>query len=89
MSEGWKNGSTRAWRALRKQILERDQYRCQLQLEGCRTLADCVHHIHGKTVTGDHPQYLVAACTPCNLKVGDPQGPTKKDPPFTPHKRWW
>lgn len=89
VSEGWKNGSTWAWRKTRKQILQRDMHRCQLRLEGCRVIADCVHHTHGRSVTGDDPAYLVAACTPCNLKVGDPQGRVSKDPQFQPHKQWW
>jgi 5-methylcytosine-specific restriction endonuclease McrA len=81
MSKGWEGGSTRAWRKVRAAILERDQHRCQLQVEGiCKTLADCVHHLKGKQF-GDDPAYLVAACTPCNLHVGDPnQGTSDPDP---------
>lgn len=44
----------------------------------CGVVADCVHHTRGVS-TGFDMRYLVASCTPCNLKVGDP---TKKaDPP--------
>lgn len=85
MSEAWKGGSTAAWRKIRAHVLARDNHRCQLQLDGCRGRADCVHHTVGKAVTGDDPEYLVAACTPCNLKVGDP---ARHDPPVVPRTQW-
>lgn len=78
-------------------MLERDGYQCQIKLPGvwtnrrgervsCRGKADCVHHTLGKAVTGDDPDYCVAACTPCNLKLGDV---TKAaDPPPSPTTRW-
>lgn len=82
MSTAWVGGSTRAWRALRRVVLERDGYRCMLALPGtwrvrgggvrqCMGRADCVHHVVGRDVSGDDPLYMVAACTPCNLKLGD------------------
>lgn len=93
--EGWGSGSTREWRRIRAQVLARDSHRCQLAIAGtCKTKADCVHHLYGKAVTGDNPRYLVAACTPCNLRVGDPQrgdstGRGKHhDPPPTPRTKW-
>jgi hypothetical protein len=44
------------------------------------------HHTHGKAVTGDDPAWMVAACAPCNLHIGDP---TKHaDPPPQPRTRW-
>lgn len=73
MSAGWTGGSTRAWRRVRAHVLARDQHRCRLRVEQvCRTRADCVHHTLGKAL-GDDPADLVAACTPCNLHVGDPR----------------
>ena len=83
MSKGWAKGSTRAQRALNARILLRDGYRCRLAYPGewvvrtgqrrhCMGTADCVHHTRGKAVTGDDPDYMVAACTPCNLKAGAP-----------------
>lgn len=85
MSGAWGKGSTWAWRKLRKQILERDQYRCQLRIEGiCKTRADCVHHLDGKAM-GDDPDRLVASCTPCNLRLGNPAG---RDPRITPRTQW-
>lgn len=84
MSRAWNGGSTRQWRALRAQVLADNQRdndgRCQIALPGlddsgvpiCAGQADCVHHAIGKALTGDDPAYLVASCTPCNLKVGRP-----------------
>jgi 5-methylcytosine-specific restriction endonuclease McrA len=99
MSRAWDGGSTRAWRRIRARILARDNYTCRLHLPGtwtvrdsrgrpvlrrCLIAADCVHHVQGRAVTGDDPRYMIAACTPCNLKVGAPDG----DPPNRPVTRW-
>jgi len=87
MSKSWSKGSTRGWRRVRAQVLARDGYRCQLRLPGkCTSVATCAHHTKGKGVTGDDPRYLVAACDPCNLAVGDPTRRT--DPPAQPVTRW-
>lgn len=86
MSEGWGKGSTRRWRVVRAQVLKRDQYRCQLKLDVCTTIAECVHHLRGKR-HGDDPEWLVAACNACNLKIGDPERVTK-DPPMRPRMKW-
>jgi len=81
MSKAWRTptpGGTRAWRKKREQILARDSWLCQLKLpDVCKYRADCVHHTLGRTVSGDDEAHLVAACTPCNLKIGDPR---KLDP---------
>lgn len=84
MSRDWSKGSTRAWRRTRRLVLERDHYRCQLKLDGCTTRATTAHHTKGKAL-GDDPRFLVAACQPCNLKVGDP---TKADPEPLPWSGW-
>lgn len=84
MSRSWESGSSRQWRRLRRQVLERDGYRCRLELEGCTTIARHVHHLAGKA-QGDDPSKLVAACKSCNLKVGDP---TRHDPDPTPWHGW-
>lgn len=77
MSKGWGGGSTWAWRRKRERVLKRDNYRCQLKIEGvCIGKATHVHHVKGKAM-GDDERWLVAACAPCNLHVGDP---TKHDP---------
>lgn len=84
MSKGWEGGSTRAWRRVRRHVLERDGYLCRLKLDGCTTRATHVHHLAGKGA-GDDPANLVAACQHCNLKVGDP---TKHDPDPIPWTGW-
>lgn len=87
MSKNWAGGSTRGWRRIREFVLARDRYRCRLQLTGCTSIADCVHHTRGRAATGDDPAYLEAACTPCNLKVGDPTR-TATTPRAQPRTRW-
>lgn len=67
-------------------VLVRDEYQCQLELDVCTSVATCVHHTAGRSVTGDDPAYLVASCEPCNLKLGDP---TKlADPPNKGVTKW-
>lgn len=83
MSKTWKDGSTRRWRTIRAAVLIRDGYLCQIKTAGrwwtrtgwkqCLVRADCVHHTLGREITGDDPAYLQAACSPCNLKVGEPK----------------
>lgn len=96
-TEAWPNGSTRAWRKVREQVLKRDGRVCQLRLDGCTYRATAVHHTAGRQVTGDNPRYLVAACQPCNTKVGDPTKPRgsggssrkqNADPPCQPRTIW-
>ncbi len=85
MSKAWAKGSTRQWRKTRLAVLNRDGWRCRLRHDVCTKVATCVHHVLGRTATGDDPRYLVASCQPCNLKVGDPA--THK-PKFRPQTRW-
>lgn len=85
MSKAWSRGSTAAWRRTRAAVLARDGHRCQLKLDGCTTRATQAHHLRGREVSGDNPQYLVAACQACNLAVGDPR---RHDPPMRAHTRW-
>lgn len=96
MSGAWAGGSTSRWRKTRAVVLARDLYRCRIALPGvwknakgqtrkCLGRADCVHHLDGKA-KGDNPARMIAACTPCNLKTGDP---TKAaDPPGRSMTRW-
>lgn len=97
MSRGWQGGTQAGWRRVRSVVLARDGYQCQIKTPGewttaggkaqqCLVHADCVHHTLGKQTTGDDPDYLVAACTPCNLKVGDPT--RTPDPAPRPSTRW-
>lgn len=96
MSKG-RPSSTRAQQELYSRVLLRDEYRCMLALPGewttksgqrrhCMGRADCVHHTRGWSRTGDDPLYLVAACSPCNLRVGE-VAPTD-DPPHRPMTQW-
>lgn len=85
MSKAWAKGSTSAWRRIRVDVLGRDRYRCRLQLAGCTTIADQVHHTVPRTVVGDDPEYLVAACRHCNLKAGNPQ---RHEPAPRPTTAW-
>jgi 5-methylcytosine-specific restriction endonuclease McrA len=85
----WQQGSTRAWRRIRAAVLERDGYRCRLRItEVCSGVATHVHHTRGRALTGDDPRWLVAACQPCNLHVGDVTRPAVADPAPTPRTRW-
>lgn len=90
-SKNWKQGSTRAWRNIRQQILVNNQInnkgRCELQIPGtCTGPATEVHHTYGRAMTGDDPRYLQAVCKACNLRIGDPtQGP---DPVSNPKTHW-
>lgn len=60
---------------MRRAVLERDEYRCQIKIaDCCTTIADTVHHTLGWAVTGDNPAHLVAACKACNLRIGEPKG---------------
>ena len=77
---------------MRALVLARNQVenggRCTLAIEGtCVDVADCVHHKLGRALTGDHDErYLMAVCTACNRKVGDPQ--RLPDPPARPVSMW-
>jgi 5-methylcytosine-specific restriction endonuclease McrA len=71
--KGWNGqGSTTAWERVRKVVLARDSYTCRIKLPGCTIVARCVHHTIGKQ-HGDDPAWLVAACTHCNLSIGEPK----------------
>lgn len=64
-----RNGSTRAWRVTRAQILRRDGYVCQI--EGCNLEAEHVDHILPVVQGGtDEPSNLRATCAHHNLERG-------------------
>lgn len=94
VSKNWKNGSTQGHRKARAYVLMRDGYRCQLAIPGewprwggmarCLVRATEAHHTKGKAITGDDPDFMIAACKPCNLKVGEP----KVDPAPRPVTEW-
>jgi len=77
MSKMWAKGSTTRWRKIRAAVLLANQSenrgRCTLAIKGvCTGTADTVHHILGRSITGDDPRYLAAVCAACNLAVGEP-----------------
>ena len=88
MPKSWKQqgGSTHAWLRTKAYVIQRDGRRCQLQVKDvCTRIATTAHHAVGKAITGDDPRYLVAACQPCNLHVGDP---SRADPEPRPWGGW-
>ncbi|WP_019060974.1 HNH endonuclease [Streptomyces prunicolor] len=60
------------WEALRLQVLQRDQYVCQLQFGDCEGQATQVDHIIAKNNGGtDTLDNLQAACRKCNGRKQD------------------
>ena len=96
----WGKGSTRAWRTVRAMVLRRDKlegWGCRAHDEGwctragvgahpCTGVPTHAHHTHGRRRTGDDPRFIVAACEPCNLAIGDPAAAA--DPPCIGVTRW-
>jgi 5-methylcytosine-specific restriction endonuclease McrA len=73
---------------MRAAVLARDKHLCQLKIEGVcvqRSTPMHVHHKLGKA-RGDDARYLVAACAPCNQRLGDPM--RAADPPAVPVTKW-
>jgi hypothetical protein len=64
---------TAAWQKLRRQVLARDGYLCQIRGARCTGLADTAHHI---LPSSTHPQLfwdpanVQAACRACNFGDG-------------------
>jgi 5-methylcytosine-specific restriction endonuclease McrA len=58
------------WWYTRRLVLERDGYRCKIQLPGCTVHARAVDHIQEVSDGGDWYALsnLQAACTPCNTR---------------------
>lgn len=85
-TRGWgEQGSSRAWRRVRAHVLDRDRYRCQLQLDGCTYRATVAHHtvtFIGRPEDVD-PALIIAACEHCNLAVGDPASTDPEPKPWT------
>lgn len=60
-----------AFEPTRRRILERDGYRCQIQLDGCTGTATHVDHITPLSKGGVDTDFnLQAACAHCNLRKG-------------------
>ena len=61
----------RKWAVIRKQVLLRDAYTCQLKLDHCTLVATTVDHIIPRKYEGsDELQNLQAACSNCNNDKG-------------------
>ncbi len=63
-----RNGSTRAWRKVRGEVLERDNYVC-FYCGGKATTAD--HLLPVSRGGTDSKENLVAACSDCNGRKGE------------------
>jgi 5-methylcytosine-specific restriction enzyme A len=74
------------WKRIRRHILERDRYTCQIQYPKCRGKADCVDHIISPAKGGSWyaPSNLRAACTTCNSIRANLE---RNTPP--PSRNWW
>lgn len=87
MSKSWEKGSTTEWRRIRRYVLGRDRGQCRIRIQGtCTGTATHAHHTLGRAITGDDPMFIVAACAPCNLAIGDPM--KGKDPPGKSATKW-
>src|SRR5688500_18236225 len=73
---------------LRKRILVRDNYECQIRMDGCLGTASTVDHIHPKAwggrATADN---LRAACRPCNQRKGARADPAQRASFFSEGKQ--
>lgn len=60
--------SSPGWRRIRRLVLERDGYRCQIGLPGCTGEATVVDHIQAAADQGSNrPSNLRASCESCNI----------------------
>lgn len=61
--------NTPEWAEKRRQVLERDNYICQAQMQGCQITANTAHHT-GYRIYNDTPLFeLVSVCGPCHRKI--------------------
>ncbi len=76
MSAGWHGGSSRAWRRLRRLVLDRDAHRCQVPVEFgelCLQPAQTVGHLDALAEGGPKladPSRLRAECARHNYADG-------------------
>lgn len=76
------------WKKVRAAVLLRDGYRCRMLLSGCTGTATHVHHTQERSVVGDDPRFLIAACRECNTSYGSPSQAKYGDPAPRPRTRW-
>ena len=76
----WSTSNRRArlpsnWEALRKQVLERDHYRCQWIVNGKRCLAPATEVDHRKAMMDDNrPEALRSLCTTHHRRKSSQEG---------------
>lgn len=73
--------STTEWKRLRRTILERDRYQCQIRYEGiCIGHANQVDHVINTAAGGAplDPANCTAACAPCNARKASLEGATAR-----------
>jgi 5-methylcytosine-specific restriction enzyme A len=81
------------WRKARKQQLEHDNHRCQLNYPNiCLGRATTVDHIDG-AANDPHHQRLRSACEPCHrhrtaTEQGNAAASRQPDPAPTPRTQW-
>ena len=79
------------WLTLRKAVLARDRYECQIKLPGCKTRATQVDHIIGLKQGGSwwDPNNCRASCRSCNVAKGNQDNP--RGAPWKPNRsiRQW
>ena len=49
---------------LRRRILDRDQYRCRIRMNGCKNIATTIERLRPDTRPYD-PDYIISACARC------------------------
>lgn len=92
MSRAWAGGSTRAWRRVRRLVLERDGYRCKRPVVGglCGAHANQVGHVVARVDGGtDDPRNLRAECAPHNLADGARLANRRRRPTIRPDGWSW
>lgn len=68
--------STAAWKALRRSVLQRDNYQCQIRGPHCTNYADQVDHITNVAAGGApfDPDNAQSACSACNTRKASAEG---------------
>lgn len=78
----WGKGTPHAWLKVRAEVLERDDYRCRLELPGCMIEAEQVDHIDNLAALGIDrrdpialdPDRCISVCAPCHAKKTAAEG---------------
>jgi 5-methylcytosine-specific restriction protein A len=78
------------WRRLRKQVLLRDGYLCQIRLSGCRGTATAADHIVSPEDGGApfDPTNCQAACITCNSTKANEARARRRRTRNTQYRPW-